>query len=98
MCGGLPFGLRGLRRSRVCVQPEDDGKRWVAQFDYAAADGDEVSFADGDIIIKVTVVDEGWVKVLTTHTPTHPACMKQKGKAINGRQERERERERVCVV
>jgi len=42
-------------------EPADDGKKWIAQFDYVAADKDEVSFSDGDIIIKVKEVDEGWV-------------------------------------
>ena len=37
-------------------------KKWLAQYDYTAADADEVSFADGDTIIDVEVIDEGWVK------------------------------------
>eukprot|EP00056_Hartaetosiga_gracilis_P002880 m.57481 g.57481 ORF g.57481 m.57481 type:complete len:459 (+) comp11234_c0_seq1:2458-3834(+) len=39
----------------------EGGETWVAQFDYDATDSDEVSFKEGDIIINVTVVDEGWV-------------------------------------
>ena len=36
--------------------------KWVAQFDYTAADETEVSFADGDIIVDVESVGDGWVK------------------------------------
>jgi len=43
------------------VATEGDGLRWVTQYDYAAADGDEVSFTEGDIIINASVVDEGWM-------------------------------------
>jgi hypothetical protein len=41
--------------------PQGDGKRYVAQYDYAAADSDEVSFSEGDIIINVSPASEGWV-------------------------------------
>lgn len=40
----------------VCVQ-----KRYRALYDYAAADEDEVSFADGDLIVDVQQIDEGWM-------------------------------------
>ena len=29
-------------------------------YDYSAADDDEVSFMDGDMIVDVTVIDDGW--------------------------------------
>lgn len=32
----------------------------VAEYDYEAADGDEVSFVEGDILSNVTIVDDGW--------------------------------------
>ncbi|KAI4872374.1 hypothetical protein NFI96_033643 [Prochilodus magdalenae] len=37
------------------------GKRYRAIYDYAAADEDEVSFADGDVILDVQQIDEGWM-------------------------------------
>lgn len=40
----------------VCVQ-----KRYKAIYDYVAADEDEVSFADGDVIMDVQQIDEGWM-------------------------------------
>lgn len=36
-------------------------KRYRAVYDYAAADEDEVSFADGDFIVDVQQIDEGWI-------------------------------------
>ncbi|KAI2660599.1 Nebulin [Labeo rohita] len=32
-----------------------------AMYDYAAADNDEVSFKDGDVIVNVQSIDEGWM-------------------------------------
>ena len=32
-------------------------------YDYAAADDDEVSFEEGDIILDVEEIDEGWMQV-----------------------------------
>lgn len=32
-----------------------------ALYDYAAADSDEVSFKDGDVIVNVQSIDEGWM-------------------------------------
>ncbi|XP_072271025.1 LIM and SH3 domain protein 1 [Pyxicephalus adspersus] len=37
------------------------GKRFRAVYDYNAADEDEVSFQDGDTIINVQQIDEGWM-------------------------------------
>ncbi|XP_076309041.1 LIM and SH3 domain protein F42H10.3-like isoform X2 [Tachypleus tridentatus] len=37
------------------------GRAFRAMYDYTAADSDEVSFMDGDIIINCTPVDEGWM-------------------------------------
>ena len=39
------------------------GDRYRAAYDYAAGDADEVSFVEGDIIINVSVIDEGWSNV-----------------------------------
>jgi len=33
---------------------------YVAQYDYTAADDDEVSFMEGDIILNMESIDEGW--------------------------------------
>lgn len=38
------------------------GPRWVAIYDYTAADEDEISFNEGDEIVEVTVIDEGWME------------------------------------
>ncbi|CAN9505440.1 unnamed protein product [Ophioblennius macclurei] len=37
------------------------GKRYRAVYDYTAADDDEVSFLDGDVIIDAQQIDEGWM-------------------------------------
>ena len=31
-------------------------------YDYSAADDDEVSFFDGDLIVDVTIIDDGWME------------------------------------
>uniref|UniRef100_A0A3B3QFG9 LIM and SH3 domain protein 1 n=1 Tax=Paramormyrops kingsleyae TaxID=1676925 RepID=A0A3B3QFG9_9TELE len=36
-------------------------KRYRAVYDYMAADEDEVSFQDGDLIVDVQQIDEGWM-------------------------------------
>uniref|UniRef100_A0AAY4B6P1 LIM and SH3 domain protein 1 n=1 Tax=Denticeps clupeoides TaxID=299321 RepID=A0AAY4B6P1_9TELE len=36
-------------------------KRYRAVYDYSAADEDEVSFLDGDVIVDVQQIDEGWM-------------------------------------
>lgn len=36
--------------------------RYLALYDYTAADEDEVSFVEGDNIIDATVIDEGWME------------------------------------
>ncbi|KAK9397061.1 LIM and SH3 domain protein 1 [Crotalus adamanteus] len=41
--------------------PSGGGKRFRAVYDYSAADEDEVSFQDGDIIINVQQIDDGWM-------------------------------------
>lgn len=41
--------------------PGGGGKRYRAVYDYSAADEDEVSFQDGDTIINVQQIDDGWM-------------------------------------
>ncbi|XP_056262597.1 LIM and SH3 domain protein 1 [Pseudoliparis swirei] len=45
----------------AAAPPPSAGKRYRAVYDYAAADEDEVSFVDGDVIIDVQQIDEGWM-------------------------------------
>uniref|UniRef100_A0A1A8GMZ6 Nebulin n=1 Tax=Nothobranchius korthausae TaxID=1143690 RepID=A0A1A8GMZ6_9TELE len=47
--------------SSVPSHPSTTGKTVRAMYDYAAADGDEVSFKDGDVIVNVQSIDEGWM-------------------------------------
>jgi nebulin len=45
-------------------------------YDYSAADADEVSFKDGDLIINCSPIDEGWMTGTvqrTMHTGMLPA-------------------------
>ncbi|XP_030630102.1 LIM and SH3 domain protein 1-like [Chanos chanos] len=48
-------------RSAGAPPPPSGGKRYRAVYDYAAADEDEVSFMDGDVILDVQQIDEGWM-------------------------------------
>lgn len=45
----------------AAAPPPSGGKRYRAMYDYAAADDDEVSFAEGDVILDVQQIDEGWM-------------------------------------
>lgn len=62
----------GIIQLRFCVgirnnlffffsSPFGQQKRFRAVYDYAAADDDEVSFMDGDVIVDVQQIDEGWM-------------------------------------
>ena len=42
----------------ISVYPQ----KYQALYDYDAADDDEVSFMEGDIISEVTVIDDGWME------------------------------------
>ena len=44
------------------LPPPSTGPRYRAVYDYVAADEDEISFSEGDIIIDVTVIDDGWME------------------------------------
>ncbi|CAL8304555.1 unnamed protein product [Merluccius merluccius] len=48
-------------RQATTAPPASAGKRYRAVYDYAAADEDEVSFMDGDMIVEVQQIDEGWM-------------------------------------
>nr|XP_019593010.1 PREDICTED: nebulin isoform X25 [Rhinolophus sinicus] len=47
--------------SSVPSHPSTAGKIFRAMYDYMAADADEVSFKDGDAIVNVQAIDEGWM-------------------------------------
>lgn len=42
--------------------PAPSGPRYIAVYDYTAADDDEVSFNEGDEIVDVEVIDDGWME------------------------------------
>ncbi|KAG7459738.1 hypothetical protein MATL_G00213870 [Megalops atlanticus] len=48
-------------RQAAAAPPPSGGKRYRAVYDYTAADEDEVSFLDGDMILDVQQIDEGWM-------------------------------------
>uniref|UniRef100_A0A3B4ZVL9 LIM and SH3 domain protein 1 n=1 Tax=Stegastes partitus TaxID=144197 RepID=A0A3B4ZVL9_9TELE len=48
-------------RPAAAAPPPSAGKRYRAVYDYSAADEDEVSFVDGDLIVDVQQIDEGWM-------------------------------------
>lgn len=37
-------------------------QKYRALYDYSAADDDEVSFLEDDLISEVTVIDDGWME------------------------------------
>ncbi|KAM8730170.1 LIM and SH3 domain protein 1-like isoform X1 [Acanthopagrus latus] len=43
------------------VAPSSGGKRYQALYSYAAAEADEVSLVEGDLILDVETIDEGWM-------------------------------------
>ncbi|XP_042539421.1 nebulin isoform X2 [Dipodomys spectabilis] len=47
--------------SSIPSHPSTAGKIFRAIYDYMAADADEVSFKDGDAIVNVQSIDEGWM-------------------------------------
>lgn len=42
--------------------PVASGPKYRALYDYSAADDDEVSFLENDLISEVTVIDDGWME------------------------------------
>ncbi|XP_074835147.1 LIM and SH3 domain protein 1 [Carettochelys insculpta] len=58
-----PYGFKEPT-APVSIQrnaPSGGGKRFRAVYDYNAADEDEVSFQDGDTIVNVQQIDDGWM-------------------------------------
>ena len=51
--------------------PPPSGPKYVAIYDYSAADEDEVSFQEGDVIIDVERIDEGWMTGRVERTGEH---------------------------
>ncbi|XP_078408689.1 nebulin isoform X2 [Cetorhinus maximus] len=47
--------------SSIPSHPSTTGKTYRAIYDYSAADADEVSFKDGDFLMNVQSIDEGWM-------------------------------------
>ncbi|XP_072253585.1 nebulin isoform X1 [Leuresthes tenuis] len=47
--------------SSIPSHPSTTGKTVRAMYDYTPADTDEVSFKDGDVIVNVQSIDEGWM-------------------------------------
>ncbi|KAG7502438.1 nebulin isoform X4 [Solea senegalensis] len=47
--------------SSIPSHPSTTGKTVRAMYDYTAADNDEVSFRDSDVIVNVQSIDEGWM-------------------------------------
>ncbi|XP_061579114.1 nebulin isoform X4 [Cololabis saira] len=47
--------------SSIPSHPSTTGKTVRAIYDYASADNDEVTFKDGDVIVNVQSIDEGWM-------------------------------------
>ncbi|MBN3325457.1 NEBU protein, partial [Atractosteus spatula] len=47
--------------SSVPSHPSTTGRTVRAMYDYTGADSDEVSFKDGDVIVNVQSIDEGWM-------------------------------------
>ncbi|XP_041118201.1 nebulin-like isoform X15 [Polyodon spathula] len=47
--------------SSVPSHPSTTGRACRAMYDYTGADADEVSFKDGDTIVNVQTIDEGWM-------------------------------------
>ena len=47
------------------------GPRYQAMYDYEAQDDDEISFQDGDTIVNVEPIDEGWMFGTVQRTGAH---------------------------
>ncbi|XP_078260444.1 nebulin [Rhinoraja longicauda] len=47
--------------SSIPSHPSTTGKTYRAIYDYIAADADEASFKDGDVLMNVQSIDEGWM-------------------------------------
>ncbi|NXI00979.1 LASP1 protein, partial [Pachycephala philippinensis] len=56
-----PEGLSSSLTASIIPTASRGAKRFRAVYDYNAADEDEVSFQDGDTIINVQQIDDGWM-------------------------------------
>lgn len=63
-------------------------------YDYIAADEDEVSFMDGDLIVEVQQIDEGWMYGCVERTGQRGMLPANYVESIWARKKRERERGR----
>ena len=55
-------------RFSVCSHFFSPFQRYVALYDYQAADDDEASFAEGDTARDVEVIDDGWINATIERT------------------------------
>uniref|UniRef100_A0A8D3DB96 LIM and SH3 domain protein 1 n=1 Tax=Scophthalmus maximus TaxID=52904 RepID=A0A8D3DB96_SCOMX len=74
--------------------PPSAGKRYRAVYDYSAADEDEVSFMDGDVIVDVQQIDEGWMYGRVERTGQQACCPPTTWRPSERERERVRERKR----
>uniref|UniRef100_A0A3Q0T384 LIM and SH3 domain protein 1 n=1 Tax=Amphilophus citrinellus TaxID=61819 RepID=A0A3Q0T384_AMPCI len=52
----------------AAVAPHSGGKRYQAMYSYVSAEADEVSLQEGDLILDVEPIDEGWMFGLNQRT------------------------------
>ncbi|KAF2363446.1 Zinc finger LIM-type [Trinorchestia longiramus] len=57
----MQYGQSGGSPRKSTGPPTNIGRCYQALYDYEAADTDEISFRDGDLIINCSDVDEGWM-------------------------------------
>lgn len=55
------FGQSAGQMRTSAVAPHSGGKRYQAMYSYMAAEADELSLQEGDLILDVEPIDEGWV-------------------------------------
>nr|XP_026693118.1 nebulin [Ciona intestinalis] len=60
---GAPSSVLDYSSRHIALAPSGGGvsKQFKAMYDYAAADDDEVTFKDGDVIINAQSIDDGWM-------------------------------------
>ncbi|XP_071401835.1 LIM and SH3 domain protein 1-like isoform X2 [Centroberyx affinis] len=56
-----PSNPQTFSQRPAAVAPPSGGKRYQALYSYMAADADEVSLQEGDLISDAEVIDEGWM-------------------------------------
>ncbi|XP_029934181.1 LIM and SH3 domain protein 1-like isoform X2 [Myripristis murdjan] len=55
------FSQPGAKMHPAAVAPPGGGRRYQALYSYSAADADEVSLLEGDLISDAEQIDEGWM-------------------------------------